>query len=470
MLSRRTSGGLTLAFSALLFAAILGLRATYADSADATLVLFVVPIALCAIEFGTRGGLVASLLAVGLMVGWDVASHQALGPLGFGSRTIVYLLVGVLLGQFVDERRALETKVERHYDLSLDLFCTASFDGYFEQLNPAWERTLGYTAEELCSRPFLEFVHPDDRARTEAEAARLGEAGTDSVSFRNRYRTAGGEYRWLEWNARPVTEEQRIYATARDITVQHQAEEALQNQSDLLERRVRDRTEALEESRLETLQRLAIAAEYRDDDTHQHTERVGRAAALLARQLGLPDETVALIRRAAPLHDIGKVGISDSILLKPGKLTPAEFEVMQAHVDIGAKILANGKFTVLRLAQEIALTHHERWDGNGYQRGLRGEAIPLPGRIVAVADVFDALTHDRPYKQAWPLDEAVAEITGLAGAQFDPRVVEAFADLDHHRLLEPVEEFDLELPALPLGAPVQGNGLRAGTRGAPSAA
>lgn len=241
-----------------------------------------------------------------------------------------------------------------------------------------------------------------------------------------------------------------MYATARDITIQQQAEEALQNQSDMLERTVRERTEALEQARLETLHRLALAAEYRDDDTHQHTERVGRTAALVAHELGLPAESVALIRRAAPLHDIGKVGISDEILLKPGKLTAEEFVAMQKHAEIGAKILGGGKFAVLSLARRIALTHHERWDGTGYPHGRAGEAIPLSGRIAAVADVFDALTHDRPYKRAWSVPEAVAEIERTAGEHFDPRVVEAFTALDHHRLVGPVEDYDLDLPPAPL--------------------
>lgn len=461
---RPISSSATVAFSGLLFGAILALRVASADSGDATLVLFVIPIALCALEFGIRGGLAASLVGLALLVGFEAAANQDLGVLGIATRATAYLLVGGMLGRFVDERRALEAKVERHYDLSLDLFGTATFDGYFEELNPAWEKALGYSTEELCSRPFVEFVHPDDRERTEAEAAKLADEGTDTVSFRNRYRTAAGEYRWLEWNVRPVAEEGRLYATARDITVQQQAEQALQNQSDLLERTVRERTRALEESRLETLQRLALAAEYRDDDTHQHTQRVGRTAAVIARELGLPDDTVALIRHAAPLHDIGKVGISDAILLKPGSLTSNEFRAMQKHSEIGACILAEGKFPVLRLARRIALTHHERWDGTGYPHGRAGEAIPLAGRIAAVADVFDALTHERPYKHAWSVADAVAEIERLAGEHFDPRVVEAFAALDHRRLLEPVEDYDLDLPPAPLAREPAGNGSGVGAK------
>jgi PAS domain S-box-containing protein len=364
-----------------------------------------------------------------------------------------------LIRRAVNERRTREAVLRGHYDLSLDLVCTATFDGYFERVNPAWRELLGYTPAELSSQPFLDFVHPDDRARTQVEAARLAD-GTDTLGFRNRYRAADGTYLWLEWKARAVPEEGRIYATGREITIQQEAEDELRVQSELLERTVADQTRALQDARLEVLQRLAIASEYRDDDTHQHTERVGRTAALIALQLGLSEETAAVMRHAAPLHDIGKVGIPDSILLKPGKLSPDEISLMQEHTGIGARILADGKFAVVRLAQEIALSHHERWDGTGYPNGLYREAIPLSGRIVAVADVFDALTHDRPYKRAWSIDEAVAEIYRLSAYHFDPEAAYAFAALDHDRLLEPVERYDVELPPPPLATPA-GSEVRA---------
>jgi putative nucleotidyltransferase with HDIG domain len=193
----------------------------------------------------------------------------------------------------------------------------------------------------------------------------------------------------------------------------------------------------LEQARLETLQRLALAAEYRDDTTYEHTERVARTAALLAAELGQPESEVELLRLAAPLHDIGKLAVPDAVLLKPGRLTPLEIEQMKAHAAAGAEILGGSSSDVLRLGEEIALTHHEWWDGSGYPRGLRGHAIPLSGRLVALADVFDALTHDRPYKRAWPLEDAVAEIRGLAGRQFDPAVVAAFDRLDPRELLHP---------------------------------
>jgi response regulator RpfG family c-di-GMP phosphodiesterase len=202
-----------------------------------------------------------------------------------------------------------------------------------------------------------------------------------------------------------------------------------------LEDAVANRTAELEQARLEILARLALAAEYRDDATQQHAWRIGCTSALLASRLRLPDETVELIERAAPLHDVGKIGIPDAVLLKAGALTMAERERIQEHTTIGAEILSGSGTPVLRMAEEIALTHHERWNGDGYPRHLHGEEIPLAGQIVAVADVFDALTHHRPYKPAWPVDRAVDEICHQAGEHFDPRVVEAFCALSHESLV-----------------------------------
>jgi putative two-component system response regulator len=203
----------------------------------------------------------------------------------------------------------------------------------------------------------------------------------------------------------------------------------------LLEGKVRERTEELNRAQLETLQRLAIASEYRDDDTGVHINRVGIIAGSIAAVLGLPAEQIDLILRAAPLHDVGKIGIADSILLKPAKLTDEEFALMREHTVIGAKILSGSTSPWLQMAETIALTHHERWDGNGYPNKLSGEDIPLVGRIVAVADVFDALTHERPYKSAWSVAEARAEIEVQAGRQFDEQVIKAFLTLELETLI-----------------------------------
>jgi putative two-component system response regulator len=209
----------------------------------------------------------------------------------------------------------------------------------------------------------------------------------------------------------------------------------LRRQNLLLEERVRERTHDLATARLEVLARLAMAAEYRDDDTGGHIQRVGRTAGQLAEALDLDDSTVELIRNAAPLHDIGKIGVPDHILLKRAALTDEEREAMKVHVAIGASILAYSKSPLLRMAEQIACSHHEWWDGTGYPEGLQGDDIPLAGRIVAIADVFDALTQDRPYKAAVGLDEAVAEIRALSGRQFDPQIVAAFERLDHAALV-----------------------------------
>lgn len=206
--------------------------------------------------------------------------------------------------------------------------------------------------------------------------------------------------------------------------------QALHRQNEILEERVVDRTRALDEAQLEILDRLSQAAEFRDDDTGQHTRRVGEMSARLARALAVGDEEVELIRRAAPLHDVGKIAIPDTILLKPGRLTAEEMAVMRTHTTVGAQILANGRSEMLRMAEVVALTHHERWDGSGYPRGLAGSEIPLQGRIVAVADFHDALGHDRPYRKAWPRDTIRAEMISQSGRHFDPAVVAAFLALD----------------------------------------
>jgi putative two-component system response regulator len=205
--------------------------------------------------------------------------------------------------------------------------------------------------------------------------------------------------------------------------------EELQQHNRTLEEKVRERTQRLAEAQLEIVDRLALAAEYRDDATGQHTQRVGKLSAMIAQGLGQSESEVELLRVAATLHDVGKIGIPDQILLKPGRLSNEEFDLIKSHTTIGGTILGDSRFALLQMAREITLSHHERWDGTGYPFGLQGEAIHLSGRIVTIADVFDALTHDRPYKKAWTLEEAVAEIKKLSGRQFDPNLVDVFLSL-----------------------------------------
>jgi len=235
---------------------------------------------------------------------------------------------------------------------------------------------------------------------------------------------------------KPVDQVELLLRVRNLLQTRH-LQQQLQDRNEHLDHAVRERTAELEQARVESLTILASVAEYHDDDTHQHTERVGQSAARIAKALDLEDQFVSDIRDASPLHDLGKIGIAPGILLKPEGLTSEERESMMGHVRIGAQILASASSPVLRLAAEIARTHHERWDGNGYLEGLAGDKIPIAGRITAVADVFDALTHDRPYKEAWDIRRAVNEITAQAGRQFDPAVVAAFKTLDPRALVDP---------------------------------
>jgi putative two-component system response regulator len=245
---------------------------------------------------------------------------------------------------------------------------------------------------------------------------------------------AGGARDFLTKPLDPTEVELRV----RNLLETRRLQLELQGQNESLERRVRERTRDLDMARLETLERLALAGEYRDDNTHEHAERVGRSVGRFAAALGQPVDEVELIRRAAPLHDVGKIGVPDAILLKPGKLDRNEYQLMKRHAGIGHRMLSGSGSRVLQLSAEIALTHHERWDGKGYPAGLRRDEIPLSGRLTAVADVFDALMHRRPYKEAWSIDAALAEIRHEVGRQFDPAVVEVFETLEPEALLAPI--------------------------------
>lgn len=197
-----------------------------------------------------------------------------------------------------------------------------------------------------------------------------------------------------------------------------------------LGRMYHERNEALREvtrAHHEALLRLALAADYRDDDTGVHMVRIGYLAEALALLLGQPEGFARMLRRAAPMHDVGKIGIPDAILKKPGAYTPEERAQMNQHAQMGADILGRSRVPLFQLAAEVALTHHERWDGSGYPRGLVGEAIPMSGRIVAVVDFFDALTMDRCYRKAFSDEVALDMLVQQRGVAFDPRVVDAFA-------------------------------------------
>ena len=214
----------------------------------------------------------------------------------------------------------------------------------------------------------------------------------------------------------------------------------------MLERRVRERTQDLRNSQLEIVHRLGQVAESRDPETGRHITRMSRVCAHLGKTIGMSPADCETLLHAAPMHDIGKVAVPDSILHKPGPLNDVERDRMRLHPTVGAEILSGSRSPIVQMAEEIALTHHERWDGSGYPRGLRGTEIPLVGRICAVGDVFDALISARSYKRAWSIDDALEELQRQAGELLDPELVEALVSVrdDLPGLIEPgADEFGM---------------------------
>lgn len=316
-------------------------------------------------------------------------------------------------------------------------------------------------------------VHPDDHVRVTAAAARVDVADDD---LRSSYRIVRPDdsVRHVETRARVQRDSDgrpwRLVGVEVDVTARREIEIArlraeselaaarkladdaicaardeaeraksdflleLQAQNRTLDAKVRIRTHELDQARLEAFEKLALAAEYRDDDTREHTQRVGHVARLLAIELGLHPAAAQTLAQVAPLHDLGKIAIPDAILLTPGSLDAAQFAVMKEHTLIGAQIMSSDS-PLFTMAGEIALCHHERWDGSGYPHGIADRQIPLWARIVSVVDAFDAISHERPYKPPWPLEKTLEEINRCRGSQFDPDIVEAFMRLDHPTLL-----------------------------------
>ncbi len=219
-----------------------------------------------------------------------------------------------------------------------------------------------------------------------------------------------------------------VICRIRNVLDTRLLQKALTEQNTRLEKSCLSRTEELIETRMHAIQCLGKAAEYRDNETGMHVVRMSKASARIAKELGWDDQQCDLILHASPMHDIGKIGIPDHILLKPGELDIDEWEVMQSHTSIGVKILSISDSDLFKAAAEIAATHHEKWDGSGYPEGLIGEEIPIRSRIVAVSDTFDALISERPYKKPWPIEEAISYVTENSGNHFDPEVVEAFSN------------------------------------------
>jgi putative two-component system response regulator len=245
--------------------------------------------------------------------------------------------------------------------------------------------------------------------------------GDPSEAAKDRALNAGA----VDFLAKPLSMTE-VLLRVRNLLRARRMHLELRSRNMALQEEVIEKTRDLNAAQQEILERLAQAVEFRDEKTGEHTHRVGDYAGRLAAALSLPEDQVELICRAAPLHDVGKVGLPDAILLKPGPLTQQEFEIVKTHTVIGARLLSGSRSPLLQCAEVIALGHHERWDGSGYPHGLSGESIPLPARIVAVVDFFDALTHDRPYRKAWASEKVLRSIEDLSGTHFDPRVAAAF--------------------------------------------
>jgi putative two-component system response regulator len=207
-------------------------------------------------------------------------------------------------------------------------------------------------------------------------------------------------------------------------------QEELSKRNLILEEKIRERTRELKETQVEIIKRLSLASKYRDNGTGQNVSRISAMAELLGRASGLSPAEAETLALSSMLHDAGKIGISDSILLKQGKLTHEEWEIMKSHTTIGSRLLSGSRSKLIQDAETIALTHHEKWDGSGYNKGLKGEEIPLISRIVGICDVFDALISNRPYKKAWPVQKAFEEIQSKSGTDFDPRLVKLFLGLE----------------------------------------
>jgi len=219
-----------------------------------------------------------------------------------------------------------------------------------------------------------------------------------------------------------------LLSRVRNLLEVHMANKYMKYQNEILEQKIQQRTQEIHNTRLQIVRRLGRAAEYRDEETGLHIIRMSKMAVVIAQAAGMDDERCDLLLNAAPMHDIGKIGIPDHILLKPGKFETEEWEIMKTHAQIGADILAGDDSELMCMAHDIALSHHEKWNGKGYPNGFAGEAIPLVGRVTALADVFDALTSRRPYKEPWTVERSLELIKSESGQHFDPRLVDIFVE------------------------------------------
>jgi PAS domain S-box-containing protein len=352
--------------------------------------------------------------------------------LGLGREDGVYEVCGQWLSlSQVEERVALKhrpaataaTRYAALVDAATEAIVSADVTGTILTWNQAAATLYGYTEEEILGQP-LSILVPPARAggerRVWAAVARGATVKVDTQSL-----SKSGALVQVSLTLSRIMD---AGALVGFCVVSHDISQRLRARDDL-EAMVRERTDDLFRSRAETLHSLALAAEFRDNETAQHTRRVGGNSARLASRLGMRAGLVGVIREAAPLHDVGKIGIPDQILLKPGTLTSHERRTMQQHTVLGAQLLAGSESEILQMGEKIAIAHHERWDGAGYPDGLTEEEIPLPARIVSVVDTFDAITRPRPYSSARATEEAKRELVRCSGSQFDPQVVDAFLHL-----------------------------------------
>ncbi|XZE19605.1 HD domain-containing phosphohydrolase [Pirellulaceae bacterium SH449] len=263
--------------------------------------------------------------------------------------------------------------------------------------------------------PRLRATHPD--------IAVLMLTGCDDIQHAISTLTAGAS----GYLIKPVDRRELLFQVDRALERQRIII-ADRNRSIELEEKVREQTLQIRQSHEETIERLIVASKLRDDETGEHIRRIGELSAIIAGKIGWSNAQVDMIRLAASMHDVGKVGISDAILKKPGKLTPEEYRIMQAHTKIGAKIMSGSNVPMLQMAEQIARWHHERWDGTGYPDGLVGEQIPIAARIVAIVDFYDAVSHDRVYRKAIPQPEVLKMLSDGRGTQFDPTLLDVFFD------------------------------------------
>ncbi len=288
-----------------------------------------------------------------------------------------------------------------------------------------------WCATNLPDLVIVDYMMPPPDGLAFIEAFRAMEGREDipllmiTASSENEVRYQALSHGANDFLTKPI-DRNEFLARARNMLALRRSQRALADRAEWLAGEVRKATADIVERERETVVRLSRAAEYRDPETGAHILRMAKYSELIARQLGLPPDQQTLLLQAAPMHDVGKVGTPDHILLKPGRLDADELVVMRQHALIGYEILAGSESPLLQAAALIARTHHEKFDGSGYPDGLKGEEIPLFGRIVAVADVFDALTSERPYKKAWTLEAAVDFLQQQRGLHFDPACIDAF--------------------------------------------